>query len=57
MDTSSLIAFLALGTLIAVAVFALFGKAAAERRRHNPKAPKSSLAKDGPEGGVDLLKK
>jgi len=56
MDTSSLIAVLSLATLLAVAVFALISKTATDRRRRDPSAPKSTLAKDGPQGGVDFNK-
>lgn len=55
MDYAWLIPFLSLFTLLAVAVFALVNKAATEERRHDPNAPKSTLAKDGPQGGVGFL--
>jgi hypothetical protein len=51
-ETFTLVGVLSLGTLLAIAGLALISKAATERRRHDPKAPKSTLAKDGPEGGV-----
>ena len=43
-------------TLIAVAIFALISKRNVENRRHDPTVPKSTLAKDGPQGGVEFLK-
>jgi hypothetical protein len=39
-------------TLLAVAVFALVSKARIERRRHDPDAPKSTLAPDAPDTWV-----
>jgi H+/Cl- antiporter ClcA len=50
MDTSFFIPLLSLLTLLAVCIFALVSKASVEKRRHDPNAPKSSLAKDGPTG-------
>lgn len=55
MDYSALVPILALGTLLAVCIFALVSKARVEERRHDPYAPKSTLAKDGPQGGVATL--
>lgn len=55
MDPSSLVPILALGTLLAVCIFALVSKARVEERRHDPDAPASTLAKDGPQGGVAML--
>lgn len=55
MDYFALVPILALGTLLAVCIFALVSKARVEERRHDPEAPKSTLAKDGPEGGVATL--
>ncbi len=55
MDYSALVPILALGTLLAVCIFALVSKARVEERRHDPDAPKSTLAKDGPQGGVAML--
>lgn len=53
MDTGSLLAFLALFTLIAVIVFAWVSKRRTEARRHDPAAHrdenKSTLAKDAPD--------
>lgn len=40
---------LALGTLLAVIVFALISKNRTEKRRHDPDAEKSTLAKDAPD--------
>ncbi|MGV8954380.1 MAG: hypothetical protein ACOH2M_25005 [Cypionkella sp.] len=50
MDTAFIVPLLAMMTLLAVCVFALISKANIERRRHDPNAPKSSLAVDGPTG-------
>ena len=52
MDITFLIPLLSLLTLLAVCVFALASKARVEERRADPYAPKSTLAKDGPQGGV-----
>jgi hypothetical protein len=49
MDLSFLVPLLALVTLLAVAVFALVSKARVDQRRHDPDAPKSTLAKDAPD--------
>jgi len=54
MESSWIVPVLALGTLIAVLLFALYGKAAIDARRAR-RGPKSSLAKDGPEGGNGLV--
>ena len=53
--TGALIPFLSLLTMLAVLVFAMVSKARVEERRHDPNAPKSTLAKDGPQGGVGFL--
>ncbi len=50
-----LVPVLSLVTLLAVAVFAAFSRAAMEARMGDPTAPKSTLAKDGPQGGVGVL--
>ncbi len=55
-DTAWIVPLLSLFTLLAVCVFALVSKARTEERKHDPSAPKSTLAKDGPQGGVDMLK-
>jgi hypothetical protein len=55
MDASTLMVVLSLGTLGAVLVLALISKRRTEERRHDPTAPKSTLAKDGPQGGVEAL--
>ncbi|MGQ0567671.1 MAG: hypothetical protein ACT4OK_21760 [Gemmobacter sp.] len=52
MDLTWIVLVLSLGTLIAVAVIASYAKTRIDARRANPRAPKSSLAKDGPEGGL-----
>ena len=51
MDVTVLIAGLALMTIIATCIFALWSKAATERRRADPTAPKSTLAADAPSDG------
>ena len=51
MDVTVLIAGLALMTIIATCIFALWSKAATERRRADPRAPKSTLAADAPSDG------
>lgn len=56
MEYSWIIPTLFLFTLLAVAIFALVNKQAVDERRHDPNAPKSTLAKDGPQGGVEFLK-
>jgi hypothetical protein len=43
-----IIPVLSMITLLAVAVFALVSKSRTERRRHDPDAPKSTLAPDAP---------
>ncbi len=57
MTTMELLPLLSLFTLVAVAVLALVSKARTDARRNDPHAPKSTLAKDGPEGGVAFLKR
>ncbi len=49
MDTSLFLPILTFGTMFAVAVFALVSKERTEKRRKDPNAPKSTLAKDGPD--------
>ncbi|MFN4154688.1 MAG: hypothetical protein ACK4HF_08545 [Paracoccaceae bacterium] len=53
--TGALIPFLSLLTMLAVLVFAMISKARVEERRHDPNAPKSTLARDGKFGGVGFL--
>ncbi|WP_102109820.1 hypothetical protein [Oceaniglobus roseus] len=55
MDFSFIVGLLALITLLAVCVLGIRGKYDVERLRKDPHAPRSNLAKDGPQGGVDLL--
>lgn len=55
MDSSTLIMVLSFGTLGVVILLALISKWRTEARRHDPSAPKSTLAKDGPQGGTDML--
>lgn len=47
MTLSFYLPLLTLFTLLAVCVFALWSKWRTEQRRHDPNAPKSSLARDG----------
>jgi hypothetical protein len=55
MDVSFFLPLLTLFTLLAVVIFALVSKSRTEKRLHDPNAPKSTLAKDGPQGGVDPI--
>lgn len=55
MDTWTLLSVLAFGTMGIVIVLALISKFRTEQRRHDPNAPTSTLAKDGPEGGTEML--
>ncbi|MBU2360998.1 MAG: hypothetical protein KKB02_19030 [Alphaproteobacteria bacterium] len=48
MDFNFLLPLLAMFTLLAALVFSLYSKAVTEKKRKDPYAPKSSLAKDGP---------
>lgn len=52
MDTMFFLPLLTMFTLLAVVIFALVSKHRTEKRRHDPDAPKSTLAKDGPQGGI-----
>ncbi len=55
MDLSGLVPVLFLFTLGAVGVFSLVSKYNVEERKHDPNVPVSTLAKDGPQGGVKFL--
>jgi len=55
MQFTWIVPFLFLFTLLAVCVFALVSKKAVEDRQDDPSVPKSTLAKDGPQGGVGFL--
>ncbi|MGP3698740.1 hypothetical protein [Rhodobacter sp. NSM] len=57
MDFAWIVPFLFLFTLLCGIIFALVSKDRVEARRHDPNAPKSTLAKDGPQGGVAFLRK
>ncbi|MGR3496920.1 hypothetical protein [Citreimonas sp.] len=48
MDLAFFLPLLAMITLLAVVIFALFSKKKTEDRRHDPSAPKSHLAADAP---------
>jgi hypothetical protein len=48
MDVEFFVPLLALITLLAVTLFALFSKKKTEDKRHDPQAPKSTLAEDAP---------
>jgi hypothetical protein len=52
MDFAWIVPVLFLVTALAVVIFALVSKKKVEDRRHDPYAPRSTLAKDGPQGGV-----
>ena len=49
MDLGFLVPLLALFTLLAVLVFVLVGRSRTAKRRRDPDAPKSTLAKDAPD--------
>lgn len=55
MDTTTLLVVLSIGTLVAVVILALVSKARVEQKRRDPTEPKSTLAKDGPQGGVAAI--
>lgn len=55
MTSTWIIPFLFMFTLLFVILFSLFNKKAVEARKADPSAPKSTLAKDGPQGGVAFL--
>jgi hypothetical protein len=46
MEITNLVVILALGTMLALIVFALVSKHKADARRQDPDAPKSTLAAD-----------
>jgi hypothetical protein len=48
MDYATFLPTLALVTLLAVALFALWDKRKTEQRRADPEAPRSTLAEDAP---------
>ena len=48
MDWNFLLPLLAMFTMLAAIAFSLYSKAVTEKKRKDPNAPKSSLAKDGP---------
>lgn len=48
MEPTGLIVTLSIVTLLAVLVLALVSKRRTEQRRHDPNAPKSTLAEDAP---------
>ncbi|MGR3742804.1 MAG: hypothetical protein ACU0BC_01420 [Pseudooceanicola nanhaiensis] len=48
MDTSFFLPILTLVTLLAVAIFAYRSAVQTDKRRHDPNAPKSTLAADVP---------
>lgn len=50
-----IVPFLFMFTLLAVCIFALVSKKNTEDRIDDPTVPKSTLAKDGPQGGVAFL--
>ncbi len=48
MEFTFIVPILALITMLAVIVFALWSKQKTEERKNDPSAPKSALASDGP---------
>ena len=48
MEWNVLLPLRAMFTTLAAIVFSLYSKAVTEKKRKDPNAPKSSLAKDGP---------
>lgn len=55
MDYAWIVPFLFMFTLLFVIVFSLYNKKRTQDRKADPNAPKSTLAKDGPQGGVAFL--
>lgn len=55
MDFTWLVPLLALVTLLAALIFALISKRAVKERMKDPTVPNSTLATDGPQGGVALI--
>ena len=55
MEYNWIVPFLFMFTLLAVCVFALVSKKNTEDRIDDPTVPKSTLAKDGSQGGVAFL--
>jgi hypothetical protein len=51
-----IVPLLSIGTLLAVALFALISRERTKDRLRDPNAPISTLAKDGKYGGVAILK-
>lgn len=49
MDLAALLPFLTFGTMFAVVIFAMISQARTERRRKDPNAPHSSLARRTPD--------
>ena len=56
MFDGGIVPFLSLFTLLAVAVLALISKERTKDRMRDPNAPVSTLATDGPYGGVAFLR-
>lgn len=55
MDFAWIVPILFMITLLGVMVFAMASKTAVMDRMDDPRVPKSTLAKDGPQGGVGFL--
>lgn len=55
MTSTWIIPFLFMFTLLGALIFSLVNKSAVEARRADARVPKSTLAKDGPQGGVAFL--
>ena len=54
MDVVQFVPTLALVTLLAVAIFALWDKRKTDQRRRDPEAPKSTLADDAPNTEAEM---
>ncbi len=55
MDFAWIVPLLALTTMLVVCIYAMMSKVAVEDRMDDPSVPKSTLAKDGPQGGVAMI--
>ena len=56
MDFAAIVPVLFMITLLGTLIFSLVNKKAVEVRADDPNVPKSTLAKDGPQGGCAFLK-
>lgn len=55
MTSTWIIPFLFMFTLLGAIIFSLVNKTAVDARKADATVPKSTLAKDGPQGGVAFL--